>query len=246
LHKRGYNSLADAIAANDQAGSFVPTSFTEHIGEALAQGIFRLVFVLDDAPQELVRLVGYLESITNGLTIDLIAVSSYEVNGSQFLVPQRMEDERQPRTEAVKATRSVTPTGQLAEGGGDFHEAIASAPSTSRANLQRLYDWASALEHDGLARLFTYHGKTGLTLLPRLLGDEAGLVSLYNYKGGSLQFWLSVFQRRAPQSLPRIERIIAPITVGQGTSTTTFSDDLLDALTDAYREASAGRVQVQN
>ncbi len=65
-------------------------------------GRFRLVFVLDEAPEELVRLVSYLETISERLIIDLITIATYTVNGSQILVPQRVEAEPQrEETEAV-------------------------------------------------------------------------------------------------------------------------------------------------
>jgi hypothetical protein len=82
-------------------------------------------------------------------------------------------------------------------------------------------------------------GKTALTLLPRLPRDGVGLVSVYNANGAYVQFWRSVFERRAPQTLPNVQRIIAPRALGQGTWTPVITEELLDSLTDAYREASA-------
>jgi hypothetical protein len=80
------------------------------------------------------------------------------------------------------------------------------------------------------------------TLLPRLRADNAGLVTIYNYAGtASLQFWRSVFERRAPENLPRVEQF-APVRAGQGNSTDEPSDELLEALTDTYREAASGMV----
>lgn len=85
-----------------------------------------------------------------------------------------------------------------------------------RPGLQRLYEWAVALEREGLASLSTYHGvDRRWTLLPRLLTEKAGLVTVWNEGGASLQVWRSVFERRAPESLPRVEQI-APVRVGQG------------------------------
>lgn len=86
LHNRGYKSLQDAVASNDQEGSFESTSFSEGLTKCLAEGHFRLVLVLDEASQELVTLVGYLESVTEELSIDLITVSAYDVGNSQVLV----------------------------------------------------------------------------------------------------------------------------------------------------------------
>lgn len=95
LSERNYQSLAEAVVANDQAGSFDAEAFASDLGESLSQGRFRLVFVLDEAPEELVRLVGYLETIGDKLLIDLVVVSSYRLDGTQILVPQRVDAERQ-------------------------------------------------------------------------------------------------------------------------------------------------------
>ncbi len=96
-------------------------------------------------------------------------------------------------------------------------------------------------------RLVTYHAKGGdmMTLLPRLRADNAGLVTMYNDRGTpSLQFWRSVFERRAPESLPRVEQL-ATVEVGQGKTTYEVSEELLEALTDAYRGRLRGRLDDQ-
>jgi hypothetical protein len=78
------------------------------------------------------------------------------------------------------------------------------------------------------------------SLLPYVKGDNAGLVTIYNYRGkASLQFWRSVFERRAPASITRVEELLAGIPLGQGNEIRqNFSNELLDALSDAYREAA--------
>jgi len=160
LLQRGYQSLADAVGANDQEGAFNPALFAEGLAESLAQGRFRLVIVLDSAPDELVRLTGYLEYVTDKLLIDLITVSSYMVDGSQVLVPQRMEAERQ-RTELPTNTPhtgvSPSPKGQWVDGADAFASTIEGASELERPALQRMCDWARALEQEGIVRLGTYH-----------------------------------------------------------------------------------------
>jgi hypothetical protein len=71
--------------------------------------------------------------------------------------------------------------------------------------------------------------------------EKAGLVTIWNEGCASPQFWRSVFERRAPESLPRVEEI-APVRVGKGNSTREVSDELLEALTEAYREAASGKL----
>ncbi len=242
LRARGYEDLREAVASNDQEGSFDPTTFSEGLAECLSQGHFRLVLVLDNAPQELVTLVGYLESVTQELLIDLIAVSAYEVGGSRVLVPQRVDAERPTPEMSPPKLLSPRPEGRLVEGSEDFAEAIEQSPKEHRPGLRRLCGWAVSLEREGLVHLSTYHGVAHRwTLLPRLRTEKAGLVTIWNEGGPYLQFWRSVFVRRAPETLSRVERI-APVQIGQGTQTREISDDLLEALTDAYREAASGKI----
>jgi hypothetical protein len=244
LRSRGYESIRDAVASNDQEGSFDPATFSEGLTECLLEGHFRLVLVLDEAPQELVTLVGYLESVTEELSIDLIAVSAYDVGSSRVLVPQRVDAER-PTPEPLPAKSSPPgPERRYVEGAEDFAEAIDSAKEEHRLLLRRLYEWAVSLHSEGLVKLGTYHAKGGdmMTLLPKLHADNVGLVTVYNYSGtASLQFWRSVFERRAPENLPRVEQA-SPVPVGQGNTTAEVSDELLEALTDAYQEAASGRI----
>jgi hypothetical protein len=54
----------------------------------MAEGSFRLVIVLDSAPDELVQLVGYLQPVTDKIEIDLVTLAAYDVAGSQVLVPR--------------------------------------------------------------------------------------------------------------------------------------------------------------
>lgn len=243
LRDRGHETLIDAAASDDQEGWFDPEAFSERLEECLAQGHFRLVLVLDEAPRELVTLVGYLESVTDRLLIDLVAMSAYEVAGSRILIPQRVDAEYRV-AEPVSSRVPAGPQGRSVEGAEDFIAAIDSAKEEHRPLLQRLCKWAISLKQEGLVQLSTYIGKLKvMTLLPRLPTDNAGLVTIYNDHGTAyLQFWRSVFARRASESLPRVEEIVYPTSVGQGTTTREVSDELLKALTEAYREAATGKL----
>jgi hypothetical protein len=96
LAQRGFTTLSDAVGRENQEGSFDSAEFEDGLSESLALGRFRLVLVLDEAPAELVRLVGYLASVAEKVLIDLVTVSAYDVNGSRILVPQRVDPEHQP------------------------------------------------------------------------------------------------------------------------------------------------------
>jgi hypothetical protein len=235
LRDRGHSSLSDAAAGNDQTGTFDADRFTEGLDDSLQTGRFRLVLVLDDAPEELVRLVGYLETVTDGLLIDLVTVTSYELAGSQVMVPQRIDPEHPDRVPAGPTSRRRE-SGYTSEGAQDFIDAIDYAPADQREDLTRLSEWAVGLEADGLVALQTYHGQGRMTLLPRLRDEGVGLVTIWNDKGAALQLWRSVFERRAPEYIDDVEEIVGT-TLGTGKTTRHVTDELLDLLTRAYRHA---------
>ena len=239
LRDRGYDSLAGAIAANDQEGSLDSEEFAAALAANLASGAFRLVLVLDDAPSELVRLVGYLEAVGGQLVIDLVTVTPYDVDGTRIMVPQRVDPERvytpeSPRR-AGETKPSIVPT---TTGADEFVAAIDAAPAEDRAELRRLADWAISLEQEGLVRLLTGHGKKGRkTLLPRLRVDDAGLVTIWNDHGPYVSVWRTVFERRAANEIPAVEAAIGT-RIGTGNTIRSISDEALRALSRAYRTAA--------
>ena len=200
------------------------------------EGRFRLVFVLDAVPPELMTLVAYLEHVTDKLVIDLVAVNSFNVGGTSVVLPQRVTPERHEVT--VEKTRRKE-SGTLYPGSDRFEATISQAPLETRESLRRMLQWARGLERSGFVNLSTYEGVGAkrYTLLPRLVVGGRGLVTIWNDGGASLQFWRSVFKKRAPDFIGRIEDL-AGTPVGQGNTTRNISDELLDALTDAYAEAA--------
>lgn len=205
------------------------------------RGRFRLVLVLDDVPEELVRLVGYLQSITDRLVIDLVTVAAYSIGGSQVVVPQRVEAERQTGDDEL-VVPPPDPDKRLIPGADAFGVTIGQARPDHQADLRRLHAWAVSLEEAGYVKLSTYRGKGCWTLLPRLLADNVGLVTIWNDNGPYLSFWRSVFERRAPEGLRRLEETLG-LKIGQGNSVKEFPDDLLQALTSAYQEAATGKLK---
>ncbi len=237
LLARGFETIADLAGSEDPDGFFDAEAFGAEMSNSLQAGRFRLVLVLDDAPAELVRLIGYLESIAPELSIDLVTMSSYNVQGARVLVPQRVEPERlatesaatQPSTGKKRAYR-IDPR--------EFEQDIERAPESDRAPLHRAYEWARELEGEHIARIIAYRGVTGRTmLLPHLLNHDAGLITIWNDHGFSMSFWRSVFLNWAPTSVEKIEQLISPAKLGNGNTVREVSDELWGALTDAYREA---------
>jgi hypothetical protein len=238
LRSRGLESLSNAIISSYQGDEFDQEEFNTGVLESLNEGRFRIVLVLDEAPEELIRLVGYLESISDKIFIDLVTVSAYQVGGSRVIVPQRVDPERTP-VEQNQQPRGAKAKGHLEPGAEGFLASIDTASPVEQEKLRRLATWAIDLERENLCQLSTYHGiDNRWTLLPRLRSDNAGLVSIYNDRGGYIQFWRSVFERRAAAMLSAMENEFPNIKIGQGTIWKDVNDNLLEAITKAYREAN--------
>lgn len=216
-----------------------PDEFTASLDEHLQEGRFRLVFVLDEVPTELMTLVAYLEHVTDKLMIDLVAVNSFDVNGTSVVLPQRVTPERHEVTVEQKRRGK---SGTLHPGSHRFEESISQAPPESHESLHRLLRWARSLEKRGFVRLATNEGKGArrFTLLPRLVAENAGLVTIWSDRGAYIQFWRSVFDKKAPQFIDRIEEL-SGARVGQGNTTRNTSEELLQALTEAYEHAARQR-----
>ena len=243
LADAGYGSILEAVQAQDQEGVVDADSFTTALQAYLDQGNFRLVLVLDEVSAELERIVAYLDAVTiQALAIDLITLTVYEVNGGQVALPQRVSPDLSapmPYTTPGKA-RTATSGGRLSDGPNAFRDSIEGVAEETRATFEELIDWAERLQASlPNVRLASYTGTTGtrFTLLPRIVPDDAGLVTIWNDKHQpSFSFWRSVFERRAPNSIESIERIIAK-RIGQGNTVWDITPQLLEALTAAYQEA---------
>jgi hypothetical protein len=243
LRERGVPGLWDAVTASQQAGA-ERDGFEAGLAEALRTGQLRVVIVLDRAPRELIELIGFLEVVAERLTVDLITVSKYDIGGSTILVPQRVDPERRKVEEPTSTRATGADGGYLSEGPDDFVAMIDRALPEEQQKLRRLIAWAEQIATEGLASLSSYHGKNSerFTLLPRLKPDNSGLVTVWNDAGAAyLQLWRSVFERRAPRSLDAVEERLGK-RIGQGTTTREVTEDLLNDLTMAYREAG-GRLE---
>ena len=76
-----------------------------------------------------------------------------------------------------------------------------------------------------------------------ILRRKGYIRGIYNNNGlVYLQFWRSVFEHHAPGRLNRIEQSFTQ--TKQGNITREVSDELLNALTAAYKEASSGAIEI--
>ena len=244
LADAGHGSILEAVKAQDQEGAVDSATFTTSLQEYLDQGNFRLVLVLDEISAELERIVAYLDAITvQALTIDLITLNIYEVNDAQVALPQRVSPDlnaTQPSTTTGRA-QSARSRGDLTDGADVFRDSIADTAGETRETFDRLIEWAEQISSLPNVRLFTFTGIEGkrITLLPRILPDNAGLVTIWNDNlRPYISVWRSVFDRLAPGSVESVEQAIAPTKLGQGNTFHYITPEILKTLKVAYEEAA--------
>ncbi len=244
LHKKlnDHASILEAVEAQDQEKAVDPDQFETSLQEYLTNGMFRIVLILDETSVELERLVAYLDAVTKqSLTIDLITFSIYDVNGTEVAMPQRIASDLSMVSDAVApSSYRSTSKGILSEGPDAFVDSVAGIDGEDRATFDQLVEWAKEMAEMQGVKLFTYAGvnRNRFTLLPRLITENAGLVTVWNDNGRPyLSFWRGVFERRAPNSIAKVEEA-ADLKIGQGNVTSEVSQALLDALHQAYREAT--------
>ena len=240
LADEGYESILDAVQAQDQEGAVDVDLFSTSLQEFLDQGNFRLVLVLDEVPPELARVVAYLDAITvQALTIDLMTLKVYEVNGAQVALPQRVSPDLSTTIPPITPGRArpAVSTGVLSDGPDAFRASIEATTGETRRMFDELIAWAEQLALLPDVRLFTYSGVERYTLLPRIMPDDVGLITIWNdHQHPYISVWRSVFERLAPNSIESVERVIAPIKIGQGNTVRNVTSQLLDIITKAYQE----------
>ena len=244
LLQAGYGTILEAVQAQDLEGAVDTDTFTDSLQDFLDQGNFRLVLVLDEVSSELERIVAYLDRITiHSLTIDLISLNVYDVNGAQVALPQRVTPELNASSLSAGPDRArPARTGEgLTDGSDVFRASFADITGKSRETFEMLTAWAEEISSLRNVRLFTFTGIEGkrLTLLPRIMPDNVGLVTIWNdEQRPSIVVWRSVFDRLAPDSVDTVERGIAPTKFGQGNSIKGITPEILKALKVAYKEAA--------
>lgn len=242
LRQSGHDRLADAVAEGAESSDFNKDEFYGNLEAHLDRGSFRLVIVLDDAPAQLVRLMGYLESITaDDITVDLVKVSAYQINDDQILIPQRIDPEREMETLPTWGAAGSGPSSRSSgtirtKGSGRFHEINEGLNEQTAAQGRILASWAEALEAEGICRLYSVESGDGWPNLRLHLNNERKTFAHFWPHADGIGAWIyrTVTERRAPQNWPRIQEITG---VTRGTGGAEATEELRDALAEAYREA---------
>ncbi|GAA1689919.1 hypothetical protein GCM10009745_38980 [Kribbella yunnanensis] len=245
LAKQELTSIVDAakVAAEAEADlSFDEEAFQGQLERALADGRLRAVIVLDEAPPDLMDLVGYLQDVTSDrLALDLVVVTAYEVAGQRILVPQLVESDRTQVTAELAGTGMPASHSEVIPGTGEFAAAIETAPREQQDELRRLLQWARELEAEGLAVPFTSIGKGRWVLNLRLPRQARGMVSVWNERGPYVSPYRSVFEQEAPITLEKLDRLM-PEGIGRGNYIKgRCSDEVLALIREAYVESRDSR-----
>lgn len=146
---------------------------------------------------------------------------------------------RERREEEERRLQQVSPMKRI-PGADAFRGVIEEVPEDDRQMLGRLYEWAVALGQDELAILETRLGSMNRSLWPYLRNVDRPLAIIYRAGyANALDLRPEVIRAHAPKSNGRIAELLGLYEYGTVNHLRlyTLPDGLLEALTDAYREA---------
>ena len=123
-------------------------------------------------------------------------------------------------------------------GSAAFRDSIGAAKEEVKPELERLFRWAEELEKEGLAKPSTFFGKSTTLQLKLPFANASLVTNCHNGEGGWIELQRRTFEKYAPGAINRVEEIIAPAHIARPSVRPNPPTNLLDALTDAYREAN--------
>ena len=242
-YKLGVGSIYEDVR-NRHAIPESADQFNRILQRHLDRGDFRLVLALNRVYPTLERIIAYLDRfIGPEVKIDLVQIPKYAVNGGEVVYPKRIS----PSVDAAKnVARSATGSWHYVRddspGADRFRELASEMGEIHAQDFERVIDWAEC-DLDKLTRV-------GLTT--RLNGTETTLIPWIEVEGGWIR-WLTIiadsqhgprirlwgqhFEKLAPESSQKLRDIIKPLNIGLGNYIGS-SDEILDALTETYKEAS--------
>lgn len=207
----------------------------------------RIILVSAGFSKELTTSVLWLNE--NGLDITCIQLQPYR-NGSDLLI-ESSQIVPVPGTEELlvqaQERRSENKRQRTSSGGAvPFEESIETAPPEYQADMKRIVSWYQALEKDGLAITET-NGRSLSNSSVRTYQRRIPLAKVNYNKDDTRGPWIHLdapkMREYAPQTVPLLVNITGidysnrdktrPIKLSQ------VSNEMLNALTDAYREANS-------
>ena len=204
------------------------------------------------SPRIILASAGFSKELTTsalwlnskGLDITCIKLQLYRngadllLDASQVIPLPEAEDYlvRVREKEVEERTQRTSPV-KIAIGSDAFWDEIEGMPERARQVPATLYEWAVSLEAAGLASLVTRSRNHSTSLWPSLPSKNVRLAIIYKTSaGGSIDLSVTALNRYAPKVYARVEEMFS-LAIGSK-SFRELPDGLLEALTDAYREAN--------
>ena len=241
LSKRGIDKDAklrvlDHLEAEDEADATILTDRPRIIlaSAGFSTELTTSVLWLRDGGMDISCVKLQLYKNRDGLLMDTMQVIPLP-EASDYLVKVREKEEDERRQRKASHVERIP-------GGEAFIDAIELVREEYKPMLRQLHEWAVSLEREGLAILETRVGSWNTSLWPSLPTANVRLAIAYKTgSSASLELIVSQIRARAPQANGRIEKILGEETYEKSRSPNLKSmpsEELLDALTDAYREAN--------
>ena len=176
------------------------------------------------------QLYGYKD----GLLMDTTQVIPLP-EASDYLVRVREKDEDEQR-QRRRYQAEVLPGGEL------FLEAVGGMPQEAKVTMTDLYEWAMSLEEEGLAEIATRKTSSQPALLLNVPNSNVRFTTIYcTASYGQVGIHGRALERHAPISRIQVVESISPevLVTDRYLPFEQFRHNgLLEALTDAYREAN--------
>ena len=211
-----------------------------------------------DRPRIVLASAGFSKELTTsvmwlgdgGMNISCVKLQLYQsgdellLDTSQVIPLPEAADYRvkvREREEGERQQRSIH-SQEIIPGGDAFLDAINQVRDDYRPMMNQVFDWAVSLRQENLASLETRKGKLRTTLWIYLPTANVRFVTIWQNKGvGHFGINEGEIRARAPKANSRIAQILGSETYDG--NYWSVPDGLLDALTDAYREANGVSVE---
>ncbi|MFA9430753.1 hypothetical protein [Egicoccus sp. AB-alg2] len=167
--------LARAVAGEE---NFEPDDFRARLATNLTDGVFRLVFAVDEITEDLKRAVEYLNAhTTSALEVIVLEFRYAKVEGVEILPPNTFGEESARRKQSARSS-----VNRWSE--STFFDAVEErAAAEERRLLQTLYDWAAPRvsyfywgEGNKPACTFVFEAPEGAVQPCRIVVTEGGIV----------------------------------------------------------------------
>jgi hypothetical protein len=179
---------SDEVLAEFLGGSGSPDEFWSRVKENLQAGKIRMLFVADEIPRELQRIVEFLNEQMDPAEVLAVEVKKFAEGNTQALVPRVIG-----RTSEAVARKQVVPGRQWDE--ATYFEALNADHPEAVAVAHRLLDWFRKYPVDDV---WWGHGSTMGSFVPEAIQDgrKNQLCAVYTY--GRIEMYFQWMTQKPP------------------------------------------------